>query len=132
MAEAREKGRQGGLSPNEIYQQACTSATAAGITLGHTKYALDKRIQRERQKQNPLPPLPATFEEAMQSMPEELKRTIDGEEWLVFQGVTLISSSFLMSGMILVKMMGNSEDGKNAFMSLYTVLSPNVRLVQIS
>ena len=41
MAETREKGRQGGLSPNEIYQQACTSATAAGITLGHTKYALD-------------------------------------------------------------------------------------------
>ena len=67
----------------------------------------------------------------MQSMPEELKRTIDGEEWLVFQGVTLISSSFL-SGMILVIMIGNSEDGKNAFMSLYTVLSPNVRLVQIS
>ena len=95
MAEAREKGRQGGLSPNEIYQQACGSASAAGITLGHTKNALDKRVERERQKQNPLPPNPTTFEEARAWMLEEMKKTEDGEDWLAFEGTRCSCVSFL-------------------------------------
>ena len=87
---ARELAKAGGLSPNEVYQAACGAATARGITLGHTKNALDKRAERDKAKQNPLPPIPTTFEEAIEWMPEDLKKTLDGDDWMPYQGSPFI------------------------------------------
>ena len=85
-----------GLSNNAVYQEACTSAAANGITLGLIKDALDKRLMRVRDKAlGGLPKLPTSFAEARAWLPPELRQTVDGQDWLIYEG-TVDDGSHMM------------------------------------
>ena len=85
-----------GLSNNAVYQEACTSAAANGITLGLSKDALDKRLMRVRDKAlGGLPKLPTSFAEARAWLPPELRQTVDGQDWLTYEG-TVDDGSHMM------------------------------------
>ena len=95
LAEARGKALSG-LSNNAVYQEACSSAAANGITLGLTKDALNKRLVRVRDKaMGALPKLPTSFAEAMAWLAPELRQTVDGQDWFIFEG-TVDDSSHMM------------------------------------
>ena len=75
------------LKPRDAYADLSNSVLEAGGSLGsYTAKAFARTIQRDKRGSRNVPKLPRNFEELEAAFPEELKRTSDGQAFLVYSG----------------------------------------------
>ena len=74
------------INPRQVFSNLTNKLAQEGEILNVKQYTLARQIQRDRQAQAGRPKTPNTYQEVLELLPDDLKKCLDGSEFLAYGG----------------------------------------------
>ena len=73
-------------SPRQVFADVSNQVHSSGRIMLTTQSAYQQQVYRAKKKGSGYPPIPVNYDDVIKLLPNELRATVDGDQFLVFNG----------------------------------------------